>query len=92
MATVFSYHDSRAVFSVAIGARENIGVYPMDNLIETALFKARSASERASAHIEFMAMLDSAGMTRLVEERRKAHESESRMADSYYAMASELSA
>jgi len=91
MATVFHINDSRAVSRVAIGARDKESKQ-MDNLIETALFKARAASDRASAHLEFVTMLAAGGMTRLAEDRRKAYESESHMAQVYYAMASELSA
>ena len=88
---LFISNDSRAVFRVAIGARDKESKQ-MENLIETALFKARAASDRASAHLEFVTMLASAGMTRLADERRKAFEAESRMAEIYYAIASELSA
>lgn len=92
MATlIFISNDSRAVFRVAIGARDKESKQ-MENLIETALFKARHASDRASAHLGFVTMFASAGMPGLAEDRRKAFESESRMAESYYAMASELAA
>jgi len=64
----------------------------MDNLINTALFKARAASDRASAHLEFVTMFAVADMPRLADERRKAYESESRMAEIYYAIAGELAA
>jgi len=63
----------------------------MKPMLETALFKARAASDRASAHLEFVTMFAASGMTRLAESRRKAYESESHMASVYYAIASELS-
>lgn len=91
MLTVFHINDSRALFSVTIGARDK-GVEPMEQLIDTALFKARAASERASAHLEFVTMFASADMPRLADERRKAYEAESRMAGIYYAIAGELAA
>jgi len=59
-------------------------------LIETALFQARAASDRASAHLEFVTMFTASGMTRLAESRRKAYESESHMASVYYAIAESL--
>lgn len=90
MATVFSSPDSRAVSTVAIGAR--FAKEPdMKSLIETALFKARAASDRASAHLEYVTMFASAGMMRQAEARRAAFEAESRMAEIYYAMVAELS-
>jgi len=64
----------------------------MNPLVETALFKARAASERATAHLEFMTMLTCAGMTRLADERHKAYESESHIAQVYYAIAAEIMA
>ena len=92
MATLFFIsNDSRAFSRVAIDARDE-ETKQMDNLMETALFKARAASDRASAHLEFVTMFASAGMTRLADERRKAYEAESRMVQVFYAMASELAA
>jgi hypothetical protein len=76
---------------VAIGARDTESKQ-MENLIETALFKARAASDRASAHLEFVTMFASADMPRLADQRRKSYESESRMAEIYYAMAAEIAA
>lgn len=89
MVTPSHINDSRAASRVAIGARE-MESKPMENLIETALFKARAASDRASAHLEYVTMFAAAGMTRQADERHKAFEAESRMAEIYYAMASEL--
>ena len=89
MVTLYISNDSRAVSRVAIGARDKESKR-MNPLVETALFKARAASERATAHLQFITMLTCAGMTRLADERHKAYESESRMAQVYYAMASEL--
>ena len=62
----------------------------MHNLIETALFKARAASDRAEAHMDFADMLHSAGLYTLAQSRKSASVSESRMAQVYYAMASEI--
>ena len=62
----------------------------MKNLIETAVFKARDASERAEAHMEFADMLYTAGLHALARSRKAASVSESHMAQVYYAMASEL--
>ena len=91
MVTVFHINDSRAFSRVTIGARDK-ETKQMEQLIDTALFKARAASERASAHLEFVTMLAVADMPRLADERRKAYQAESHMAEIYYAMASELSA
>ena len=88
---IFISNDSRALFSVTIGARDK-ETKQMEQLIDTALFKARAASDRASAHLEFVTMLAVADMPRLADERRKAYQAESHMAEIYYAMASELSA
>jgi hypothetical protein len=89
MATVYSYPDSRAVFGRSFGARYAMES-EMENLIETALLKARSASDRANAHLEYVTMLTSAGMFKLAEKRRAAFKAESRMAEVYYAVAGEL--
>jgi len=62
----------------------------MDPLLKTALFKARAASDRASAHLEFVTMFAASGMTRLADQRYKAYESESHMASVYYAIAESL--
>ena len=91
MARLSTYHDSRARFSacLAMRASQRIGE-DMDPLLKTALFKARAASDRASAHLEFVTMFAAANMPRLAESRRKAYESESHMASVYYAIAESL--
>ena len=92
MACPTSHNDSR-VLSFGHGfARATKETKQMENLIETALFKARAASDRASVHLEFVTMFASADMPRLADQRRKSYESESRMAEIYYAMAAELAA
>ena len=48
----------------------------MENLIETALFKANAAHDRAVAHSAFADMFAAAGMSRLATARRKEAASE----------------
>jgi len=91
MAGSYSYPDSRARSNACPALRASRIGENMNPVIETALFKARAASDRASAHLDFVTMFASSNMPRLADQRYKEYESESRMAQVYYAMASELS-
>jgi len=90
MARPYSYHDSRARFSARLALRASRIGENMNPVIETALFKARAASDRASSHLEFVTMFAASGMTRLADQRYKEYESESHMASVYYAIAESL--
>ena len=62
----------------------------MHNLIETALFKANAAHDRAVAHNAFADMFDAAGMSRLATARRALAESEWQMVRVWRGMADAL--
>ena len=88
MATVFSYHDSRAVFDRCLAAR--VGVKAMQNLIESAREKMRVSYDRADAHRQFVTMFSVAGMTRESAWHEKQSANESRMGEVWSAIYGEL--
>ena len=63
----------------------------MENLIETAIFSANSAHDRAVAHSAFADMFDAAGMAHLASARRAQAASEWHMERVWRGMADALS-